>query len=406
MEYKIKKLENGLTIVGEITKETHSAAVGFFVKTGARDESSEISGVSHFLEHMIFKGTEKLSALEVNLAFDRVGAQFNAFTSEENTVYHAGVLPEYMLEVSALWAQLMRPSLRDEDFNIEKNVILQEIAMYKDMPQFDVYDKARALHFGDHPCGNSVLGTEESIKALSAQQMKDYFWKTYSPGNIRVVACGNYDWDAFCEVIEENCGDWKPAEISREISFYNGSLKTVTEERASLVREHICMMHPTVAAQDEERHAARMLSLIIGDDTGSRYFWELIDTANAEVANMCVDAMDGVGALYSYFRCSKDNAPKVLEIVSNIFREIEKNGIKDEELITARNKVLSSITLKNELPMGRLFEVGFNQTYLEIYNTVEEEIAAVKSVTREQVVNLITRFDLEKHTSFILAPEK
>jgi hypothetical protein len=128
-------LDNGLTIIGEVNRKARSASVGFFVRTGARDETPHISGVSHFLEHMLFKGTDELSALEVNAAFDRLGAKFNAFTSEENTVYYAAVLPEYLLDVSGLWMQLMRPSLRDDDFEIEKNVILEEIAMYKDLPQ-------------------------------------------------------------------------------------------------------------------------------------------------------------------------------------------------------------------------------------------------------------------------------
>ena len=157
MEFKKKKLANGLSLIGEINKSAKSAAVGFFVRTGSRDESKQINGVSHFLEHMLFKGTEKLSAFEVNKAFDRTGAQFNATTGEENTVFYAAVLAEYLIEVTELWAKLMRPALRDEDFNIEKNVIKEEIAMYKDLPSFDVMDRCRNLHFDGHPCSKSAL---------------------------------------------------------------------------------------------------------------------------------------------------------------------------------------------------------------------------------------------------------
>ncbi|MHC5017397.1 MAG: M16 family metallopeptidase [Planctomycetota bacterium] len=138
MNFECFTLDNGLIIIGEVNPLAQSAAVGFFVRTGARDETPQISGTSHFLEHMLFKGTDSLSALEVNAAFDGLGAKFNAFTSEENTVYYAAVLPEYLMDVAGLWMQLMRPSLRDDDFDIEKNVILEEIAMYKDLPQFEV----------------------------------------------------------------------------------------------------------------------------------------------------------------------------------------------------------------------------------------------------------------------------
>ena len=161
MEFKKKILANELAVIGEVNKSAKSTAVGFFVRTGSRDETEQINGVSHFLEHMLFKGTEKLSTFEVNQAFDRTGAMFNAFTSEENTVFYAAVLPEYLVEVTKLWIELMRPALRNQDFDIEKNVIKEEIAMYKDMPNFDVLDRCRHLHFGGHPCGNSVLGSED-----------------------------------------------------------------------------------------------------------------------------------------------------------------------------------------------------------------------------------------------------
>ena len=147
MEFKIHKLKNGLTVIGEVNKSAKSTAVGFFVRTGARDEDLKINGVSHFLEHMVFKGTERLSPFAVNEAFDKTGAQYNAFTSEENTVFYAAVLPEYLAEITQLWVEMMRPALRTEDFNIEKQVIKEEIAMYKDQPNFDVMDRCRELYF-------------------------------------------------------------------------------------------------------------------------------------------------------------------------------------------------------------------------------------------------------------------
>ena len=163
MEFKKKILSNGLSIIGEVNKSAKSASIGFFVKTGSRDETAQINGVSHFLEHMLFKGTEKLNSQQVNEAFDKTGAQFNAFTSEETTVFYAAVMPEYLAEVTKLWIELMRPALRDEDFNIEKNVIKEEIAMYKDMPSFDVMDKCRKLYFG-----------RASVRQQRARQRRKY----------------------------------------------------------------------------------------------------------------------------------------------------------------------------------------------------------------------------------------
>ncbi|HEG44144.1 MAG TPA: insulinase family protein, partial [Phycisphaerales bacterium] len=341
MEFKNKTLANGLTIVGEVNPAAQSAAVGFFTRAGARDETDAINGVSHFLEHMMFKGTEDLSALEVNEAFDRLGAKFNAFTSEENTVYYAAVLPEYIEEVTELWSKLMRPSLRDDDFNMEKNVIKEEIAMYKDLPQFDVMDQARALHFRGHRCSQSVLGSNESIDALTSEQMRGYFAEHYAPNNMVLACCGNIDFDAICKLAEANCSSWQSTEVSREISFFEGTREKQHNEKANLVREHICLVSPAVSAQDERRFAASLLAVILGDYTGSRYFWGLVDTALAEIAAMQFESMDGVGALYSYIRCSSENADKVMEIVASIFADVAKNGVTEDELQKAKNKALS-----------------------------------------------------------------
>ncbi len=159
-----------MTLIGEVNKSAQSSAFGFFVRTGSRDEDLKINGVSHFLEHMVFKGTDRLSSLEVNEAFDKTGAQYNAFTSEENTVFFAAFLPEYLDQITKLWIELMRPALRTEDFNIEKNVIKEEIAMYKDQPSYDVMDRCRAIYFDRHPLGHSVLGSVESIDAMTDQK--------------------------------------------------------------------------------------------------------------------------------------------------------------------------------------------------------------------------------------------
>src|SRR6266571_2533745 len=179
MPFHQHTLENGLSVVGESSPSARSTAIGFFVRTGARDESAEVSGVSHFLEHMVFKGTPHRSALDVNMDFDRIGANYNAFTSEENTVFYAAILPEYLPQTVDILADILRPSLRDEDFDMEKNVIIEEIGMYEDQPMWSAYDHAKKLYFANHNLGNSILGTPASIRALARDQMQAYFDKRY-----------------------------------------------------------------------------------------------------------------------------------------------------------------------------------------------------------------------------------
>src|SRR5437764_12390931 len=174
MPFQKHTLTNGLQIIGETSPSARSAALGFFVRTGARDETPEVSGVTHFLEHMVFKGTPHRTYLDVNRDFDKIGADYNAFTSEENTVFHAAVLPEYLPAAIDVLADILRPSLRREDFDVEKNVIIEEINMYEDRPTWSAYDHAKRLHFADHLLGNSILGTPQSIAALTRDQMHEY----------------------------------------------------------------------------------------------------------------------------------------------------------------------------------------------------------------------------------------
>src|SRR5438552_5717906 len=209
-------LANGLQIIGETSPSARSVALGFFVRTGARDETPEVAGVTHFLEHMVFNGTPRRTALDVNRDFDRIGAHYNAFTSEENTVFYAAVLPEYIPQAADILADILRPSLRVEDFDMEKNVIIEEIGMYEDQPTFCAYDNAKKIYFADHALGNSILGTPESIRALQRDQMHAYFQRRYVAPNITVAAAGNFDWPKLIEELTKQCGGWNAGPIGRQ----------------------------------------------------------------------------------------------------------------------------------------------------------------------------------------------
>ena len=242
MQFKHTKLENGLTIIAEVNPAAASMAAGFFVRTGSRDEMPDVSGVSHFLEHMVFKGTERRSAFDVNREFDEIGASYNAFTSEENTVYYAAVLPEFQTRMLELLCDIMRPALRAEDFEVEKKVILDEIARYQDIPRFRVYDKLMSEHFASHPLGNSILGVPESITALKRDDMQAYFNCRYSPGNVTAAGVGNLDFDAFVQTVSQACSAWPCCEAGRETSRASvaGAEKVVCDRK--VLREHIGLM--------------------------------------------------------------------------------------------------------------------------------------------------------------------
>jgi predicted Zn-dependent peptidase len=404
MEFKNTTLANGLAIIAEVNPSAKSMAAGFFAKTGSRDETDNISGVSHFLEHMMFKGTDKRSALEVNLEFDQLGASYNAFTSEENTVYFAGVLPEFQTAMLDLLGDLLRPALRHEDFEMEKGVILDEIARYEDLPVFKMYEQLMASHFHGHPLSRNVLGTPDSITALKRDDMQQYFDRRYSPGNVTLVGVGNIDWDAFVSKADEICSHWKPFDAPRTLTPCAGAggRRAVTDPKVN--REHIGIMSPAPAAQDESRFAAQLLSTIIGDSSGSRLYYALIDPAIADEASTSYDMLDGTGGFMTFISTDSQRASEATDIALGEFQKVMDSSVSESELQAAKNKIASAATLKGEVPMGRLTAVGFDWVYRHEYVPLARQIEKLFSVTVDDVMAVAKEFDLTKVTVLALGP--
>ncbi len=407
MPFHTHTLPNGLRVIGETSPSARSMALGFFVRTGARDETPEVSGVSHFLEHMVFKGTPHRSALDVNRDFDRIGAHYNAFTSEENTVFYAAILPEYMPQAVDVLADILRPSLRGDDFDMETNVIIEEIGMYDDQPMWSAYDHAKRIYFADHPLGNSILGSVESIKALTREQMQNYFERRYVAPNITVVAAGNFDWDGLVSLVEKHCGSWAAGPIGRQgIRPTRGSGAFELLARPKVAQEHVLLISPGPAADDPLRHTADTLALALGDDSGSRLYWALVDPGLAESADASFHDYEGTGSFYTSFSCDPEQTDDNLAIVRDVLAELQKDGITQEELNQAKSKILSRVVRSSERPMGRMQAIGMSWTYLGRYRSVDDELAAFDAVTLDKVRELLERYPLTQITTFALGPLK
>jgi predicted Zn-dependent peptidase len=405
MAFYQTKLSNGLQLLGETNPSALSTALGFFVRTGARDEVDGESGVTHFLEHMIFKGTEKRDALQVNRDFDRIGADNNAFTSEESTVFHAVVLPEYMPQALDVLADILRPSLRDSDFQTEKKVIKDEIARYEVRPEWAVYDESRKLFFGRHPLGQSILGTRESIDALTRDQMHDYFRRRYVAPNIIAVAAGNFDWNEFARLVEEHCGKWETGPIGRKnLVEANRHAGQRLIPREKLNQEYAMLWAPAPAADSPMRYAANILTSIVGDYTGSRLFWELVDPGLADSADFSFLEYEAAGAYILSFSCQPENTAGNLKIIRRILSEVQKNGVTDEEVRVARTRMAAREVRANERTHRRMLSIGNNWTYLNAYRTLDDELASIDAVTRGDVQTLLDRYPLTDLMTVALGP--
>lgn len=407
IDFKQHTLGNGLTILAEVNDDAHTAAVGFFVKTGARDETPDVMGVSHFLEHMMFKGTEKRTAEDVNREFDEIGANYNAFTSHEQTVYYAHVLPEVLPSAVDLFADMLRPSLREDDFDTEKQVILEEIGMYDDRPEWRLQDRLLEEHYASHGLGYRVLGTADTVSALTAVQMRDYFNDRYSPDNLIVSAAGRLDFDQLCADLEARCGHWSPTNATRAYTDPAEMDKRITMNQENVSRHYLAMLCPGPSAQDELRYASKVLADVLGDSDGSRLYWALVDPGLADEADFSFWPHDQTGAFMAYASCDPDRAEAVETKLLATLDGITGDGfdINAGEVQRAINKLVTRATLQGERPAGRMQALGAKWMYHGRYVSLDEELDHLLAVKVDGLAKVLDRYTLNPKTLVTLGPE-
>lgn len=404
MQFHQTQFENGLQIIAETKPEAHSTAIGFFVCTGARDETDDVSGVSHFLEHMAFKGDEQISADDVNRIFDEVGASYNASTSEEVTFYYASILPEYLDRTFDLLARFMRPSLRSSDFDMEKQVILEEIGMYEDMPGFAVYDATMSAHFRGHPLGQSILGSADSIRQLPVEQMRAYHADRYGAANIVLAATGNIEWQHLLELAEKHCRHWQPGTPGRNADEAQPQPTSNWIEKPGMNQQHVMQMAPAPASANALRYAAEMVATIVGDDSTGQLYWDLVETGLAETAELSYNDYDGSGVWATYLCCDPNRTHENLSRISEIYATFNRQGPTSEELERARNKVASRIVLGSERPMGRLVALGGNWIYRGEYRSLTDDLKTLDALSINDIRQLLETYPLSQTTTVGLGP--
>ncbi len=396
-------LPNGLTIIAEDDPAAYSSAAGFFVKTGARDEATPVMGVSHFLEHMMFKGTEEFEAAELNRRFDEMGARNNAFTSNEMTCFYAHVLPERLGSCVELLGKMMRPALRQADFDTEKGVILEEIAMYKDNPFWVLYEASIERHFGTHPLSHRVLGTTESITALTSQQMREYFETRYSADNTIVALAGKMDFEREVDRLHRVCGGWTPTRVTRD----NAKPRVVGGELvlrdSKVTRGYLLAMCDAPAYDDPRRYAATLLAQSLGAPDNSLLHWSLIEPGIAEEAQASFAPHDGFGEFFVYASGDPERLDEIWETIEGQLAKLG-DAVTEDDLVRLKNKVRTSATLGGERPQDRMHRLGASWTYLGRYAPLEEELDLLERVTLAEVRETSRRYPVRATTLGKLLP--
>lgn len=391
--YTLHTLDNGLQIIIEKMPDVRSAAAGFFVRTGARNETPEVAGISHFLEHMMFKGTAKRTWRDITVDFDHMGSDYNAFTSEERTVYYGWVRRADIGRQIELLADMMRSTLPEDEFNTEKNVVLEEIAMAKDHLEHLAVDFLQEKVFAGHPFAWPVLGYEQTIRELTHDRMRDYFQQRYAPDNMLFVVAGNVDEQRIIGLAEEHCGAWKASGTTtdRTVPVIHGGVDVLPVERFK--QQLLALTFPSVSAADERAETAGAAATILGGDN-SRFFWHIVQVGLSPRAGVYHLDYTDCGAMILYGTCPPEGAEKLLEAMRVEAKRISTERVQPHEVDRVKNRRRTSLALEGEAPRHRLNQIMDDMEHRGAPRTVKQMLADVDAITIDTIGEYFEKYPI------------
>ena len=399
----IHKLENGLQILGQRMPDLESVAVCFHVRTGARDEHDPaLYGVSHFLEHMVFKGTKTRDTERITLDFNLMGAEFNAFTSVEQTVFYARILGEYLPNAIDVLSDMMRPRLDGEDFALERNVILEEIARAEDAPSGQAYRRLMQTYFAGTSLGHDVLGTKESIGAMAVEQMREYQARRYAANNMILAIAGAFDPDQLLALAQEKCGAWASGEVGRDVQQIlpptEGAVNVVVKPQQK--QQLMLLASPSVSFEDDDLYAAQLAAMAYGDGVGSRLFWNIFQKGLAESASASLSPFDRSGMLLTFVSTTPDHAPAVLELVKAELKSLQEDGVQEDELRRAKDKLVSRTVLDGDSAFSRMQDLAYTWVAEGRVRSIQDEMAQIEAVTLADIRRVLDRYPVTERQVF------
>jgi len=350
-------LPNGLRLLGE-RSDARSVAVGLAFDVGARDERPEEAGAAHFLEHLAFKGDRGRRADDVNRAFDELGARVNAYTSHDRTLFYAAALHDLRAPLTTQLLALARPALRREDVDVERRVVLEEIAMAEDRAEDRAWERAARRFFDGHPLGAPVLGTRASLAALGPSRLRRFHRGWYRSDRALLVVAGAYDWGEVVDQARAATEGWTPGGAERVHPAWAPRRGAEEERGSGFDRAHVVWFAPAPSAQDPARIAAALLARVVGDDDNGRLFWALVEPGLVDDAALWFDPADGTGSFQAAATADDASLDRVAETAAAVLARLEREGPTDDEWARAQRALATEVTLAAETPMGRLAELS------------------------------------------------
>jgi len=370
-----------------------SAACGFMVRTGSRDEQPKIEGVSHFLEHMCFKGTPSRDWVAVNKDFDLMGSRYNAFTSNEKTMYYGWVPKAAIHDQTQLLADMMQSTLPEDEFNTEKNVILEEIAMYEDNLGSCMFDLARKSLFAGSPLALSVLGTKETISPLTHISMQSYFQARYVPNNMVFAASGNFDPDRLIESVTDATKHWTKQPLAERHPAKTTELSGHKRQTlAKFAQQAVMLCFPAPAGKDDDIRVNVLSDVLSGEN--SRMYWDIIQTGLCmQAGSFHLDYSDtGVFVLYAI--CSPDKEQEVITALRAQAAKIYDTPVTGEELTRVRNYLKMSIAKAGDSPMKRLLQLVDDVDLFDKARSLQATLDKVSAVNGTDISAYLTQYPL------------
>ncbi|MDO4545263.1 MAG: pitrilysin family protein [Bacillota bacterium] len=384
---KTRKLDCGTTIIMEKTDYVQSAALGIWIKAGAADETDDVSGVSHYIEHMMFKGTEKRTAKEIASDVDKIGGMFNAFTGKEATCYYIKTLSSNIYDGAEILLDMITGSKFDEEeMNKERQVICEEIKMVKDSPDDDVYDTISELVSSGNPLGRSILGTPESLADIDRTKLTGYLQEKYARDSIVVAVVGNFDEEKIISMFENKLASLnaKKKTTSIELKPYHQSFNVKVKD---IEQTHICLATPSVSMDDEKYYAFVLMNSIFGGSMSSRLFQNIREEKGLAYSVCSMNVFSSYWGFFSiYAGVAHEKAKEALAGIKEELELLRSKGVTEEELSMAKEQVKSSYIFGLENVNSRMFSIGKNKLLLDKVYGPEEVLKAFDQVTREDVL--------------------
>jgi predicted Zn-dependent peptidase len=387
-------LPNGLTIITEQMQHIRSASIGIWLQTGSRDEDAAWNGISHFIEHMLFKGTEHRTAEEIARQVDSIGGNMDAFTAKECICFNVKVLDEHLpVALEILSDLVLHPVFDSNDITRERGVILEEIKMDEDNPDYLVHEIFTQNFWKDHPLGKPILGTKETVKKFERATVLDTYSHRFAPGNIIVSAAGNLDHDRFVELVTKHFERMKP----RKNGFHSPVPKIVSKitlrNKKALEQVQLCLGVPSHPIAHEKRHAGYILNTLLGGGMSSRLFQNIRERQGLVYSIYSdLNPYRDTGCLAVYAGTSRESASKVVQSVVSEFRKLKAEPVPAEELRRSKDQLKGSLMLSLESSSARMSNLARQEMYFDRFYDLDELIAKIEAVTVEDLTSLANEF--------------